>query len=210
MANISEGGNIPANNRLIGARVADAGGQQACVVSVRQEEGDDEAQVWIGLDDGAQVRVPVGLLSQQADGTYRLPFAFHSAGSQQPVQMRFPVMQEQLEVGKRMVDTGKGVRIHKTVSEQEKLIDEPLLREQLVVEHVPIGRVVAESEAPQTRYEGDTLIVPVLEEVLVVQKQLLLKEEVHITRQRQQVASPRTVRLRSEQVRVERFDENKK
>lgn len=208
MANISEGGNVPANDRLIGARVADAGGQQASVVSVRQDEGDDEAQVWISLDDGAQVRVPAGLLSQQADGTYRLPFAFDTAESPQPMQMRFPVMQEQLEVGKRKVDTGKGVRIHKTVSEQEKLLDEPLLREQLTVVHVPVGRVVAESDVPQMRYEGDTLIVPVLEEVLVVQKQLVLKEEVHITRQRQHVASPRTVRLRSEQVSVERFDEN--
>jgi stress response protein YsnF len=85
-----------------------------------------------------------------------------------------------------------------------------LLRDQLAVEHVPVGRVVAESDMPQMRYEGDTLVVPVFEEVLVVQKQLLLKEEVRITRHRTEVRIPETVLLRSEQVTAERFDEGRK
>lgn len=208
MAQLNEGGDVPPNVNLVGAHVVDAGGQQASVVSVEQAEEGHEPQAWIRLDDGAQVLVPVGLLTQQADGAYRLPFSFDRSAAQQPVQMSFPVMEEELHVSKRTVDTGRGVRIHKTVSEQEKKIEQSLLREQLVVEHVPVGRVVAESDVPQMRYEGDTLVVPVLEEVLVVQKQLLLKEEVHITRQRQQAPMPQTVRLRAEQVRVERFDES--
>ncbi|GAB3542725.1 hypothetical protein GCM10027343_15130 [Noviherbaspirillum agri] len=112
-------------------------------------------------------------------------------------------------MGKRTVDTGRGVRIHKTVSERQQVVDEPLLREELVVEHVPVGRVVADTDPPQTRYEGNTLVVPVLEEVLVVQKQLLLKEELRITRQQHREATPRTVSLRAEEVTLERFDEGK-
>lgn len=175
------------------------------------------------LDDGAQVLVPVGLLAPQPDGAYRLPFTIHpsdvpddaraasnASPAQGPVQMTFPVMEEQLQVGKRTVDTGRGLRVHKTVSEREQVLDQPLLKEELVVEHVPVGRTLPESEAPQARYEGSTLVIPVLEEVLVVQKQLLLKEEVRITRVQRQEASPQSVKLRSEQVAVERFDEGKK
>ena len=53
------------------------------------------------------------------------------------------------------------------------------------------------------RQEGDTLIVPVLEEVLVVEKRLLLKEEVRITRTRTEVHSPQAVTLRSEEAVIE-------
>jgi len=85
-------------------------------------------------------------------------------------------------------------------------LDQPLRRDELVIEHVPIGRVIDEADVPQARYEGDTMIVPVLEEVLVVQKQLLLKEEVRITRHQREERAPRSVLLRAEQVDVERFD----
>ncbi|QDZ30700.1 DUF2382 domain-containing protein [Noviherbaspirillum sp. UKPF54] len=121
--------------------------------------------------------------------------------------MSFPVLEEQMQVEKRIVDTGRGVRLHKTVAERERLLDEPLRRDELVVEHVPVGQIVQEAAPPQARYEGDTLVVPVLEEVLMVQKQLLLKEEVRITRRQHQVREPQSVVLRSEQVAVERFDE---
>ncbi|NEX63478.1 YsnF/AvaK domain-containing protein [Noviherbaspirillum sp. 17J57-3] len=119
--------------------------------------------------------------------------------------MTFPVMEEVLHVDKRVVETGRGIRLHKTVDERHRTIDEPLMREELAVEHVPVGQIVPEGRLPETRYEGDTLVVPVLEEVLVVQKQLLLKEEVRITRRRQEVHEPQQVALRSEHIRVERF-----
>lgn len=196
-----------ASESLVGAHIVDAGGHHGSVVSMQQPEGEQEAQAWIRLEDGTQMRIPLSLLAPQDDGAYHLPFIFEPADGQRPMQMTFPVMEEELQVGKRTVDTGRGVRIHKTVSEQDKVLDQPLMREQLVVEHVPVGRVVEESNPPKTRYEGDTLVVPVLEEVLVVQKQLLLKEEVHITRQRHHETKPHTERLRSEQVTVERFDE---
>lgn len=194
---------------LVGASVTDAGGNAASIVSIQQGGGDSTSgpQAWIRLVDGTQVLVPVSLLAQDDTG-YRLPFTFHlSTDTRHPMQMSFPVMEEDVEVGKRVIDTGRGVRINKTVTEREQVLDEPLLQDRLEVEHVEIGRMVAESDQPQVRYEGDTLVVPVLEEVLVVQKQLLLKEEVRITRRREEVRRPETVILRSEQVQVERFDE---
>lgn len=122
--------------------------------------------------------------------------------------LRVPVIAEQLAVGTRTVDTGRGVRVHKTVVEQPVTIDERLARDEVEVRHVAVDRIVALEEAPANRYEGDTLIVPILEEVLVVERRLRIKEELHITRVRREEHHQEEVVLKAEQVRVERFDES--
>jgi len=55
------------------------------------------------------------------------------------------------------------------------------------------------------RYEGDTIIIPVLEEVLVVEKRLMLKEEIHITQHHEEFHQPQHVVLRNEDIAVERL-----
>jgi stress response protein YsnF len=59
-------------------------------------------------------------------------------------------------------------------------------------------------EPVPTRTEGETTIIPVMEEVLVVEKRLRLKEELHVTRRRTEHRDPQRVTLRSERVEVER------
>ncbi|HEX7634291.1 MAG TPA: YsnF/AvaK domain-containing protein [Noviherbaspirillum sp.] len=213
MTHVPENGRgTAANTRLIDACVADATGCRATIVSTEETQGGTQACIELG--GGARVLVPVSMLTLQADGSYRLPFTFTvspaDTGSPiaQQVRTSFPVMKEEMQVSKRVVDTGRGVRIRKTVSEREQTWDEALFREELEVEHVPIDQVVA--QAPSMRYEGDTLVLPVLEEVLVVQKQLRLKEEVRVTRRRHQVRQPQSILLRSEQITAERFDEGRK
>jgi stress response protein YsnF len=124
---------------------------------------------------------------------------------QEPIAV--PVYQEEAWIEKRVVDTGRGVRIHKTVAEHPVRIDERLLRDAVEVQHVPVDRIVPLDQAPATRYEGDTLVVPVLEEVLVVERRLRIKEELRITRTRHEEHHAETVLLKSEQVSVARFDE---
>jgi len=203
MANFPEAG-TPDLDQLREARIVDAAGQAASLVSVARQ--DDETRVCIGLGNGMQVLVPFGLLAPE-EGGYRLPFAFEGRQEERP-RMRVPVVEETLQVGKRTVDTGRGVRLHKTVAEQLETIEQTLLSDELTIERVPAGQAVAADAPPQARYEGDTLIVPVLEEVLVVQKQLRLREEVRITRHREPRQVRQTLPLRSEQVEVERFDES--
>ena len=82
-------------------------------------------------------------------------------------------------------------------------MDEPLLREEVAIRHVPINKVW-EGPPPAPRYEGETYILPLLEEVLVVEKRLVLKEELHISRAQRTVHAPQNVVLRSEDVSVER------
>jgi stress response protein YsnF len=122
--------------------------------------------------------------------------------------LRVPVIAEELAIGTRTVDTGRGVRVHKTVVEQPVTIDERLARDEVEIRHVPVDRIVAPDEAPANRYEGDTLIVPVLEEVLVVERRVRIKEELHITRIRREDHHQEEIVLKAEQVSVERFDES--
>ncbi len=119
-------------------------------------------------------------------------------------EVRIPVLREEAVVRTREVEGG-GVRVHKTVTEREEVVQQPLYHEQVDVERVTIGRVV--DVMPEVREEGDTLIIPVLEEVLVVEKRLVLKEELRITKRRRQETEEARVALREEQVRVERVDE---
>jgi len=117
-----------------------------------------------------------------------------------------PDIREELEVSKRAVETGKGVRVTKTVSEREEVVDEPLVREEVSVERVSINEMVADQDMPAVRYEGETIVVPILEEVLVTEKRTILKEEVRITRKRREVREPQQFFLRTDQVSAEHFD----
>jgi uncharacterized protein (TIGR02271 family) len=89
------------------------------------------------------------------------------------------------------------------VHEQEELVDEPLHDEEVQVERVQVNRVV--DAAPAPRQDGDTMIIPVLKEVLVVEKRLLLKEEIHVTRRHVERREPQRFLLRREEVTVERL-----
>jgi len=113
-----------------------------------------------------------------------------------------PVIEERVSVEKKTVETGK-VRISKTVSEEEEVIDVTAMQEEVIVERIPVNRFV--DTVPQTRYEGDTMIVPVTREVIVVEKRLELIEELHITKRQNQTPSFQQVTLRKEEVTVERI-----
>jgi uncharacterized protein (TIGR02271 family) len=113
-----------------------------------------------------------------------------------------PVLAETLDIDTRRVETGR-VRIREIVHEHEQTVDPPLWREEVVIERVPINRVI--DEPISVRSEGETLIIPLLEEVLVVEKRLLLKEEVRITKRRIDTHAPQQVTLRREEAAVERI-----
>ena len=84
-------------------------------------------------------------------------------------------------------------------------MDEPFIREEVEVVRVAVGRQV--DAPPPPREEGDTLIIPVLEEVLVVEKRLVLVEELHVSKRRVEERRPQSFTLRKEEVVAERLDE---
>lgn len=112
-----------------------------------------------------------------------------------------PVAREELRVGKRTRETAKVV-VKKTVHKRKQVVDLPLIKETVRVERVAVNRFVTQQEP--VRQEGGVTIIPVYEEVLVVEKKLLLKETVHIIRERKETRQAREVTLRTEEVQVER------
>ena len=114
-----------------------------------------------------------------------------------------PVVEEVLEVRCRRIETGK-VRITKVVHEREAEVQSPRVREEVTIERVTLNRVV---DAPvAVRQEGDTLIIPVVEEVVVTEKRLIVKEELRITKRRIEEPASQQITLRREEVIVERLD----
>jgi uncharacterized protein (TIGR02271 family) len=164
----------------------------------------------IQLQSGKRILVPLTALVRQDDGSYRVQLDVaelerrHETDSEsQDSPVVLPVIHQALQVETRPVETGR-VRVRKVVHAREEVVDPPLLREEVVIERVPVNRVV-EGEV-SVRTEGDCMIIPVVEEVLVVEKRLLLKEEVHLTKRRMVTHQPQRVTLRREEAVVERVN----
>ena len=132
---------------------------------------------------GKHYLVPAAVVIPQPDGSVYVPLRVAElvpAPREAPAEILYavvPVLAEELEVQKRRVETGK-VRLTKVVHEREVQVDEPLWREEVEVTRVPMQRVV-DGPVP-VREEHGTTILSVVEEVLVVEKRWMLREEIHI------------------------------
>lgn len=116
-----------------------------------------------------------------------------------------PLMEESVHVDKRTVSHG-GYRITKHVSARQETLDELLRDQQVVIERRPVGLLLEGIDFPQQRYEGDVLIIPVVEEILVTEKRLFLVEEVRVTRTESTHRTPQQVTLRKEEISIERLE----
>ena len=112
-----------------------------------------------------------------------------------------PVIEEQLRVDKK--ESSRRVTIKKVVHEEQVPIDTQEFQEQVNVKRKKINQVV-DTPPPATRQEGDVTIVPVLREEVVVQKRLVLVEELHITKQQNASDISRSETIRKEEVVIVR------
>jgi uncharacterized protein (TIGR02271 family) len=108
---------------------------------------------------------------------------------------------EDLSIAKQQLITGR-VQVSTTTHQHEHFVDEFLACESIEIERVPVGQTV--DSVPEVRQEGDTLIIPVVEEVLVVERRLLLKEEVRVRRVRTTRRHRERVPLRRQQAVITR------
>jgi uncharacterized protein (TIGR02271 family) len=117
-----------------------------------------------------------------------------------------PLVEEALRVGRRRVETGR-VRVSVATDTEERLVRETLRSERVEVERVAVGRELAAGEpAPAARREADgTLVVPVLEEVLVVERRLVLREEIRLRTIAAEDTVEQPVTLRRQRAEVERL-----
>ena len=167
--------------------VLDAEGSKV-VISARSADGD---WLLVQREDGSQAWVAANKVRTEAaaDETTHSPSNV------------IPVVEERLVIDREVHETGV-VRVKKSPVERTETVRVMTVEETVDVERVPVNRLL---DGPiEVRQEGDVTIVPVMEEVAVVEKRLMLREEIRITRKRTQVPHEETVTLRSEEVTIER------
>lgn len=96
-----------------------------------------------------------------------------------PNEIAIPLYEEQASIAKQRIVTGK-VKVSTVTHEHEQSIEEMLDREHVEIERTLINKPVV--VAPAVREEGDTTIIPIVEEILVIERRLVLKEEVRVRR----------------------------
>ena len=113
------------------------------------------------------------------------------------------MVEETARIHKREVQTGR-VKVHTVVETSEQMVREALSSQNVKVTRVAVDQPV--TTVPEIRTEDGITIVPVLEEILVVEKRLILREEVHIQHEVSQETVELPVTLRKQRAVVERFD----
>lgn len=98
-------------------------------------------------------------------------------------EVAIPIVEEQVHVGKREV-RGDRLRVTTHTDLVEEHVSETLRTDAVQVTRVPVNRTLTVGEpAPAIRTEGNVTIIPVIEEIVVVEKRFVLKEEIHILRE---------------------------
>jgi stress response protein YsnF len=111
------------------------------------------------------------------------------------------LIEETASVRAESAVTGR-VRVSTHTEIHEEIARATLAGETVEVTRVPVDRQVA--SAPEVRTEGDVTIVPVVEEMLFVERRLVLREEIHIRRRPTETVVETPVELRRQRATVER------
>lgn len=117
--------------------------------------------------------------------------------------MAVPLAAEELRVSTRENVTGR-VRVRTVLDVTKEMVRQELESEHLTVTRVPVDQLI--EAAPPIRTEGDVTIIPIVEEILVVETRLVLKEEVHIRRTSTKEFVEQSVTLRKQRAVVEEID----
>jgi uncharacterized protein (TIGR02271 family) len=117
-------------------------------------------------------------------------------------ETHFPLYAEDLTISKRQI-AGDMVQVGTVTRENESLVDETLNHKRVQIDRVPIGRQV--DDVPPIRQEGDTTILSVVEETVVVER-LILKEEIHIRRLNVSERHQEAVILRKQEAVITRIN----
>ena len=136
-----------------------------------------------------------------SDPNRRSSDASQSGVERRDDERKLQLFSEELSVAKEKVETGR-VRVSTRTHEREAVVDEDLAHERVEIKTTPMNLQI--DAMPEVRQEGDTTIIPVVEEQLVVERRLVLKEEVRIRRVRSTERHQEKVKLRYQEAVVTR------
>jgi hypothetical protein len=179
------------------AVVVDADGVVGHLRTVRVHEPDKAVAV-IELERGAIVEVPFELLEHHAEGGYSLAARWRELVQKTRRTTVIPMVAERVVTEIREVPRQ---RLRRRVVSEEKVVETPYSRERIDIERVPMNTYV--ERPPEPRWEGDTMILPCVEEVVVVEKRLRIREEIRIRLVRERHVDRRTLVLRHHEIEME-------
>ncbi|MCZ4058543.1 DUF2382 domain-containing protein [Pantoea sp. LMR881] len=96
------------------------------------------------------------------------------------------------------------IKVTRSTSEHEQTVNALLKHEKVDITRIPKGERV--DVMPDIREEDGVLIVPVVEEEIEIVRKLVLKEELHIRKTRQEIPFEEVVTLRKQQISVSKDD----
>ena len=113
-----------------------------------------------------------------------------------------PILEEEVKVTKKGIETGH-VNLSKTINESLESFEIPLTEEEIVVKRIPKNEFIDTMPAA-SRYEGDIMIVPILKEVAVIEKRIMLVEEIHVSKLKTEKTEMHEVVVRKEEINITR------
>jgi hypothetical protein len=186
------------------SRVVDRDGVVGKLLDVSAHDH-DRPLARVQLDHGTSVLVPFELLRHHESGGYYLPAHWQDFTKREADGgLSIPIIEERVVTGVRPAPERR-FRIRRRVVSEAKHVEVPYMHESFDVQRVPIGQFV--DRAPAPRQEGDVLIVPCIEEVVVVEKRLRVREELRIRIVREQRTHRQTVQVRRHELDTKAPDE---
>ena len=130
-------------------------------------------------------------------------FHHYRAKNMDKKEVVIPIIREEVRADAVPVMTG-GVRVTKRMESRGEIVEQELRKSRVEVKRVKVDRVV---DGPQSAQRvGKTLIIPVVSEVLRIEKQWVVTEEIHITEREEHETVQNQVNVNYETAHIERFD----
>ena len=112
-----------------------------------------------------------------------------------------PLYAEEVSIERRQI-AGDTIRVTVRTNTTEQVVDEHTTHMRVEVERTPIGKPI--DSVPPVRTEADTIVIPVVKEVIVVERKLVLKEEIRLRRVQTAERQQESIRVRQQHAIIER------
>lgn len=165
-----------------GARVLASDGRLVGKVDAESDVADTSGSFIVVRDENRLLSIPRSMIdsAQSSADAITLTDEFRlTPEAQSPANTTIPVHAEELDVRISEHEHGK-VRIEKSVERVPVREDVELGSHVVDIERVASGEEF--DEIPQNWHDGDTLVIPVVEEVLVLTRRYRVVENVRVTR----------------------------
>jgi len=166
------------------------------------EQGFQQGGVLVTVQAGARGEDARSVLEQSGADLGSMGLETRRSASEttsQPGAERVELREEQLDVDKRQVQAGE-VRVRKEVVTEQRNIEVPVTREEVVIErHAVSGREASD----QTLDDNEEIRIPLMEEEVDVRKRAVVREEVSVGKRKVQETKNVSETVRREEARIE-------